>query len=452
MKRPIRFVIAVAALLSTVLVGFSLAQADAGERTQATFARRTRPVIFVHGFFGSGAQFETQAMRFESNGYAPALIAMHEYDSLFTTETREAVFTRLDQRIADLLRLSHADKVDLLGHSLGTALMQQYLNSSAQRAATVAHYVNLDGSPAASPPGGVPTLAIWGSGSPSRKITGAANIYFTQQSHVQVVSSPETFEQIYSFFTGKEPATTKVQADGGDRFKLSGRAQLFPQNSGITNGTLQIFEVNGATGQRLDNTPEATFPLQGNGDWGPFTARAGANYEFAVARPDAPTTQHIYYEPFVRADSWIRLLLSPPTGGIGDLVQRSPNSAALTIVRYKEQWGDQGANSDVLEVNGVNILTPANSARAKLVNAVFAFDAGTDGVTNLNTPIPGISGLPFLTGADIFVKAATPPNDTISIASTPRLGGGRVHVVNVPNWASSTDTVTVQLNDYLETP
>ena len=302
-------------------------------------------------------------MRFESNGYAPGLIAMHEYDSLFTTETRDAVFTRLDQRIADLLRTSHADKVDLLGHSLGTGLMQQYLNSSAQRAATVAHYVNLDGSPASAPPGGVPTLAVWGSGSPSRKITGATNIYFTQQSHVQVVSSPETFEQIYSFFTGKEPATTKIEADGGDRFKLAGRAQLFPQNTGITNGTLQIFEVNGATGQRLDDTPEATFPLQGNGDWGPFTARAGTNYEFAVARPGAPTTQHIYFEPFVRPDSWIRLLLSPPTGGIGDLVQRSPNSSALTIVRYKEQWGDQGANNDVLEVNGVSILTAANSAR-----------------------------------------------------------------------------------------
>ena len=106
----------------------------------------------------------------------------------------------------------------------------------------------------------------------------------------------------------------------------------------------------------------------------------------------------------------------------------------------------------MLEVNGVSILTPANSARAKLVNAVFAFDAGTDGATNLNSPIPGISGLPFLTGVDIFMQAANPPNDTISIASTPRLGGGRVHVVNVPNWASSTDTVTAQLNDYLDTP
>ena len=44
-----------------------------------------------------------------------------------------------DQSKADLARtlyeqLITADKVDLLGHSLGTTLMQEYLNSSAERA------------------------------------------------------------------------------------------------------------------------------------------------------------------------------------------------------------------------------------------------------------------------------------------------------------------------------
>ncbi|MDQ1521574.1 MAG: hypothetical protein QOI55_2647, partial [Actinomycetota bacterium] len=265
-RTSVRVIAVVAAVLSMLTLGLSLTSAGAGvRRAQPAAPSHRRPVIFVHGFTGSGAQFETQALRFTSNGYAPKLIAVHEYDSLFGVETRDQVFARLDQRIADLLRASHADQVDLLGHSLGTTLMQAYLNSTPARAAKVAHYVNLDGATATSPPGGVPTLAIWGMGSTTRKIVGAANLYFTKQTHVQVVTSRETFEQIYTFFTGKEPTTTNVLPE--HNINLAGRAQIFPQNTGF-DGTLEIFQVNGATGKRLDNNPVATFALHGDGAWG----------------------------------------------------------------------------------------------------------------------------------------------------------------------------------------
>ena len=372
---------------------------------------------------------------------------MHEYDSLFGVEDRAAVFARLDQRVSDLLRAFRVDKVDLLGHSLGTALMQQYLSDPA-RAAKVAHYVNLDGSPAAAPPGGVPTLAIWGSGSSARKIGGAANIYLTNQTHVQVVSSAETFEEIYTFFTGHEPNTTSVVASTSEPIQLAGRAVNFPQNTGVLNATLQVFEVNGATGSRVNDRPEATFALPADGSWGPFNAKGGRNYEFAIVRPDA-RTHHLYFEPFVRSDSWIRLLSSPPTGGIGDLIETSDRHAALTITRNKEWWGDQGTEGDTLEINGVSILNAANSPISKLAIGVFAFDAGSDGITNVTAPIRRLSALPFLTGVDIFVPAATPATGTISVVSRPRGGVGRSEVVNVPNWASSTDAISVQFNDFL---
>ena len=77
------------------------------------------------------------------------------------------------------------------------------------------------------------------------------------------------------------------------------------------------------------------------------------------------------------------------------------------------------------------------------------YDAGVDGVTNLGAPIPTFFGLPFITGMDVFIPAADPPNATISIASTPRLGGGRVELINVPNWASSQHRISVQFNDYI---
>src|SRR5680860_291222 len=210
-----------------------------------------RPVIFVHGFSGSGAQFETQAKRFTSNGYSPELIALNAYDSGFGLETTEDVYTRLDQRIVDLLEESEADQVDLLGHSLGTRLMQEYLRSSPERAATVAHYVNLDGFPSADPPGGVPTLAVWGVGDPGREIGGADNVYLENQTHTQVVTSTQTFEEIYTFFNDEEPETTRITPER--EIELGGRAVLFPQNAGVEGGELEIYEVEAATGERVDD-------------------------------------------------------------------------------------------------------------------------------------------------------------------------------------------------------
>jgi hypothetical protein len=262
------------------------------------------------------------------------------------------------------------------------------------------------------------------------------------------VTSRETFEEIYTFFRDEEPATTNILPDTRSRLRLSGRAMAFPQNTGVPEGTLEVYEINGATGARLDDRPEATFPLQGDGAWGPFWARPRMNYEFAIVRDEIPT-HHLYFEPFVRSDSWIRLLTSNP-GGIADLAERGDGNSGMVIVRYKEWWGDQGANNDVLEINGVSILNPANAPISKRAIAAFVYDAGVDGITDLSAPIPAFFGLPFLTGMDVFMPAANPPNATISIASTPRLGGGRVQLINVPNWPSTTHRISVQFNDYVQ--
>src|SRR4030042_3199433 len=103
------------------------------------------PIIFVHGFAGSAAQFESQAMRFESNGYPANYITAYEYDSSpgLSPEFPPAdVLAGIDQLIATVLKYSGADKVDGVGHSLGTKVMQTYLKSSPERAAKVTHYVN----------------------------------------------------------------------------------------------------------------------------------------------------------------------------------------------------------------------------------------------------------------------------------------------------------------------
>src|SRR5690606_22626964 len=142
------------AALAVLLATFAIAAVPAAG-AQAT----VRPLIFVHGVLGSANQLESQSMRFASNGYPLEQVVGFDYDSLSIGSTTEAVRDRLDLLIEDQLAVSGASQVGLAGHSLGTSVLQGYLNSSPERAARVAHYVNLDGFAAAAPPGGVPTLA-----------------------------------------------------------------------------------------------------------------------------------------------------------------------------------------------------------------------------------------------------------------------------------------------------
>lgn len=406
-----------------------------------------RPVVFVHGGFGSGAQFETQALRLAGNGYPIDRIAVHEYDSTFGTNTMAEVWAGLDELIATLRDQTGADQVDLLGHSLGTFVSQGYLTSSPERAATVAHYVNIDGRPAAAPPGGVPTLALWGEGDPSRQVVGAANRYAPDQSHVQVATSAETFGQFYEFFTGRAPRTTAVVPQRG-RIRISGEANLFPANIGAAGTALEVWKVDGDSGSRRGRRPVATFEIGEDGAWGPFRAARHQSYELVLTRDDG-SAHHFYFRPFVRSDHLVRLLTSEPGTGIDLLRDRSAAHTSLTISRYKELWGDQGPAGDVLTVDGHDVVTPALAPRAERVNALFVFDDGSDGASDLSAPIPDVSALPFIGGADLHLPAATPPDDTITVALRSRTGSGRTQVVNVPNWASSHHHISIQFRDDL---
>jgi pimeloyl-ACP methyl ester carboxylesterase len=414
-----------------------------------------RPVIFVHGGSGSGAQFDTQAQRLTSNGYPADRIAVHEYDSTFSTNTMEEVWAGLDQLIAELLRKTGADGVDLLGHSLGTTVSQGYLTSSPERASSVAHYVNIDGRTAASPPGGVDTLAVWGEGDQTRQIVGAQNYYAPDQSHVQVATSAETFAQIYRFFTGRKPKTTDVVAQRG-RIRLSGEANVFPQNQGADGFTLQIFEID-RRGRREHRRPDATFAIGADGAWGPFKAHAGERYEFALTRTDG-SVHHLYFQPFLRSNHLVRLLTSRPGEGLDLLREPSDTSAGFGVIRYKEMWGDQGANNDTLEIDGVNVLNPATAPRTKRVNAMFVGDDNLDGVTDLSAPVQPWFSLPFISAVDLVVPATIPPDDTVRVEmvaraghasrSHGRSGRGDEEVVNIPNWATSQNIVTITFRDF----
>lgn len=423
-----------------VVMGLLLAGGLPAPSAQA-HPERLRPVLFVHGFSGSGAQFETPARRLTGNGYPIGYIEAHEYDSLFAANTEQEVYAGLDRRIGGLLARTKADRVDLVAHSLGTRLMQTYLNSSPERAASVAHYVNLDGMPAAAPPGGVPTLAIWGEGSPERRIDGARNVYFPGQSHTETVTSAESFAEMFRFFTGHGPRTTAIVPE--KHITLSGRAVLFPSNVGAAGARLEIYRVRPGTGERRPRRPIAVYPITGDGSWGPVRARGDARYEFTLVWGER-YVHHIYYQPFRRSDALVRLLTSRPGEGIAALTETSPRHTNLTISRQREWWGDQGAQGDSLTVDGTQILNAANSPRAKRAIGIFAYDAGVDGATELTAPIPAFFGTPFLTGVDLFVPAG---DRTVPLVARPR-GGGTPDVLRVPALPSDVHRISVQFDDY----
>ncbi|GLZ08399.1 lipase [Actinomadura sp. NBRC 104412] len=406
-----------------------------------------RPIVFVHGYSGSGSQFETQAKRFASNGYPAEYIESQEYDTTFEQNSAEDVYAALDARIARLKAATGADKVELVGHSLGTYMSQNYLKSSAARAANVAHYVNLDGFPADAPPGGVPTLAIWGQSNDTARIGGATNVYSPNEAHVETTSSVASFRAMYRFFTGDEPDTTNVVAEAGT-IRLGGRALSFPSNVGLSGVQLNIYTINPATGARVGGAV-ASYALSGDGSWGPFQGTGTAYYEFELVRPGGVPVHHLYFQPFRRTDLGIRLLSTDPGTGIDEDVDRSSRSIAMLAYRNKEWWGDQGANSDTLVIGGTSVLNSRTASRDKGAIAFFAFDAYSDRISVPTRTLLRFALTPFITGVDLYKAAATPSTGSVVVESAQRGGNGAVSRLAVPNWPSSGHTITVNFDDYV---
>jgi pimeloyl-ACP methyl ester carboxylesterase len=443
----------VGALVAAVLLLIGSATLPGPAAAQDAGDDDVLPIIFIHGFLGSGQQFEALALRFASNGYPEDHIEMFEHDSLVygtgnNQEANQQVWGRLDQLVAELKERAGTDQVYLAGHSQGTFVSQTYLNSDPARAANVAKYVNLDGAGDVAGtgqlPGGVETLAIWGEGNDADAVPGATNVHFSDQAHTQTVNSPETFAEMYEFFLGEPPELPDVVRQPADEITVSGRVQLFPQNTGVTNASLQIYEVDGETGYRLDETPEATFQLTGNGDWGPFEADGDAFYEFALTR--STTTLHVYMQRFVRSSRWVRILTSEPGGLADSFWELSNEHQNLVVLRNKEWWGDQGASGDTLTVNGESILSGATSPRSNRTIGLFVHDFNVDQLSDLSKAVSP-TGIPFLTGVDLFLPAANPPDATTGIVATPRLGEGPESVC-IPNHASTNDRASVVFTSY----
>jgi len=79
--------------------------------------------------------------------------------------------------------------------------------------------------------------------------------------------------------------------------------------------------------------------------------------------------------------------------------------------------------------------------------ALFAQDDGLDGVTSLEKGVLfPFSFIGFITAADVATPASPGGGGTVELTDTPR-GSGDTATLNVPNWPSTTDRMTVQFRD-----
>jgi hypothetical protein len=128
-------------------------------------------------------------------------------------------------------------------------------------------------------------------------------------------------------------------------------------------------------------------------------------------------------------------------------MDQSAAHSNLIVIRDKEFLGvdSMSPNEDHLTVNGTELcagLLPGAGLVGTPI-ALFIFDQGSDGVSSGLTSL----SLPFIAGLDFYMRAANPPDSTIPIVLNGRYSG-KTQVVNVPNWQSTTDTITVQMWDY----
>jgi pimeloyl-ACP methyl ester carboxylesterase len=393
------------------------------------------PLVFVHGFAGSAQQYYSQKLRFVANGYPADRIVAYEHDGAgfdvagFAAGLGEVV----DQAIAKF----GTSQVYLAAHSRGGGVVGSYLGT-AQNAAKVAKYVALDALGACDVPTTIPCISL----------TQA----MLSQKHVEVATSLESFKLQYNHFVGEEPKVVDTVRQRGLSV-ISGRAVNFPANTGRNGATLTIREIDGTTGARTAAQPIATFTLAADGNWGPANVDPDKFYEFELSSPEGGATGHFYFQRFLRDSDLVRLLSGGPDSDSAVNTYASDKHVALVVSRMRE-W----TATDQLEIS----TTTPSSTNAAPVNVNNATAAARDAIAfHLHDAeaSPGdttLAGLPYFStaafqyGMDVFMPAANPPTGTVTLRQIPRGETDRPQIINVPNWPSSTDRISILFNDFAQ--
>ncbi len=398
------------------------------------------PIIFVHGFLASGDTYASQLQRFTSNQYCGDRLFAFDWNTL--GNQTDAIF-QLDAFIDQVLAATKATKIHLAGHSAGGGLCYNYL-SDAGRAAKVARYAHI-GSGAqtqpAGPTGEIPTANIWSEGDKvvaGSDIPGAENVRFSDLDHYEVATGPEPFAAMYAFFkAGQQPETTSIAAE--TEVLLSGRVVTLGENKAMASASIEIYEVDPATGNRLRAAPDAALTADADGRWGPWEAKPGVPYTFFVRTTNpADRPIHYYREGFMRSNQLIYLRTFPPPTSLAGLllagIPKDDNQSVVAVFTANQAVVHQ---RDMLSVNDFDLATEQYASPQRTSIAIFLYDDG-DGQTSGNTHAAFNFVPAFLTGVDYFIPST--PQATVQLKFNGRS-------LNVPSLKSETEGVIVAVFD-----
>ncbi len=391
------------------------------------------PVIMMHGFLGSGDTYAKQFMRFNINGYCYKRVLPFDWNSL--GQQNNVPF--LDAFIDSVLNATGANQVELVGHSAGGGLGYEYLNE-VNRAMKVAHYVHIGSNPEsgpAGPNGEVPTLNIYSTADEvvtGADISGATNVIQNDADHYQVATNEETFEAMFTFFTGSAPASSAIVPE--TNICVSGRVVTFGENQPGNGAEVKIYEISATTGERLDSIPEYSSTIGPSGHWGTLFADEGAYYEFMVIPADPnDRVVHYYYEPFIRSNPMVYLRTLPPASSTAGVLLASlpeDDNQAVIAVFSSSQAVINGR--DQLHADGEELSTAQYTSSDQTTIALFLYDDGDQQTSG--GPVGLFFLSPFMNGVDVFFPT-TPAQSSEFVFNS--------RTLHAWNWRSETDGLNV---------
>jgi pimeloyl-ACP methyl ester carboxylesterase len=430
----------VAALLSVVtLTGIFVVGPGGGTPVQAQQVEHL-PIIFVHGYLGSGAQYRSQAQRFASNGWPADRIVAIDYSGLAPPN--------LDAFINQQMQRFGTNQVYVAAHSLGTAVMAGYLGNAAQ-AAKVRAYAALDGI---------------GATCPATTRCTSISAASMGQSHVEAATSAESFRRQYQHFTQQAPQTINITPQ--EDIQISGKALEFSNNvpvAGVTQG--QVYETNPDSGLRVgwpNAQPAATFDIRSDGSFGPVSGLKGnRTYEIAIRNQQSNGTIHFYQQPFIRSSHILRLQLATTSSPSYTNSNRGPNHSLAVVVRYREWWAGNAAARDNLNIQTYSwsgVQASVNALSRLTSNSIAGIHVHDNAASPRQTtldPLPYFSAQAFQTGVDVYMPSApTGPNGIIRFENNPRGDANRRQTINALNWPSEgqdgTHGIIVEFNDFVQ--
>jgi pimeloyl-ACP methyl ester carboxylesterase len=195
---------------------------------------------------------------------------------------------------------------------------------------------------------GTPTFVT----SAGPELKGATNVVIPRIDHRETSYSPAAFDAAYRFITGQAPKTSAVEAEA--KIVLNGKVTglglnsndassgSFVNNLPVSAAKVEVFEVNPANGERMAGAVHSQV-TRADGQWGPFTAKAGTSYEFVIEAAGYASL-HMYRIAFARSSNIMHLRAERIAAADKD---------AGSIINFTRPRGYFDADRDTMSFDGI---------------------------------------------------------------------------------------------------